>query len=101
MNSFDCITALKALGEENRLRIVRLLLDAKRGVHEIAEATGSTDYNTSKHLKILREAGLVEVEKAGQQRLYALASDFRQHLDANANVLDLGCCTFNFDKLPV
>jgi DNA-binding transcriptional ArsR family regulator len=100
MKSFDCITALKALGEENRMRIIRLLLEAKRGVHEIAEATGGTDYNTSKHLKILREAGLVEVEKAGQHRLYALASDFRQHLDANANILDLGCCTFNFDKLP-
>lgn len=100
MKSFDCITALKALGEENRMRIVRLLLEAQVGVHEIAEATGNTDYNTSKHLKILREAGLVEVEKAGQQRLYALAADFRQHLKANANILDLGCCTFNFDKLP-
>lgn len=100
MKSFDCIPALKALGEENRMRIVRLLLDARRGVHEIAEATGSTDYNTSKHLKILREAGLVEVEKSGQQRLYALASGFRQHLNANSNILDLGCCTFNFEKLP-
>lgn len=100
MKSFDCITALKALGEENRMRMVRLLLEGRMGVHEIAKATGGTDYNTSKHLKILREAGLVEMEKFGQQRLYSLASDFRQHLDANANILDLGCCTFNFDKLP-
>lgn len=100
MKSFDCIAALRALGEENRLRIVRLLLEEKCGVNEIAEATGGTAYNTSKHLKILREAGLVEMEKAGQQRLYALATDFRQHLKANANILDLGCCTFNFDKLP-
>lgn len=100
MKPFDCITALKALGEENRLRIVRLLLDETRGVNEIAEATGSTSYNTSKHLKILKEAGLVEVQKSGQQRRYTLAAPFREHLASNPHVLDLGCCRFDFDQLP-
>jgi DNA-binding transcriptional ArsR family regulator len=100
VKQFDCISALKALGEENRLRMVRLLLDKQRSVNEIAEKLSLTQYNVSKHLRILREAGLLETEKQGQQRLYGLASDFRNHLNANDHVLDLGCCTFHFDKLP-
>ncbi len=97
---FDCIHALKALGEENRMRILRLLLTKERTVTEIVTAVRATQYNVSKHLKVLREASLVEVEKQGQQRVYSLAEDFRSHLSENANVLDLGCCQFHFDKLP-
>jgi DNA-binding transcriptional ArsR family regulator len=96
---FDCIPMLKALAEESRLRIVRLLLKRERSVNEISEALGLTQYNVSRHLRVLKEAGLLEMHKQAQQRLYALAGDFRRHLSNNANVLDLGCCTFHFDKL--
>ncbi len=91
---------MKALGEENRLRMLRLLMKRACSVNEIAEALDITQYNASKHLKVLREAALVEVSKQAQQRVYALAGDFRSHLSGNANVLDLGCCKFYFDKLP-
>ena len=100
MKKFDCISALKALGEENRLRMVRILLKKKCSVNEIAQTLGLTQYNVSKHLRVLRESGLLETQKQGQQRLYALASDFREHLADNKNVLDLGCCQFDFNKLP-
>jgi DNA-binding transcriptional ArsR family regulator len=100
VKNFDCIHALKALGEENRIRIVRMLLKKQHSVNEIAGGLGVTQYNVSKHLRILREAGLLEQQKSGQQRLYALASDFRDHLTQNKNVLDLGCCQFDFNKLP-
>lgn len=100
MKKFDCICAMKALGEENRLRILRLLMNRPRSVSEITRALTITQYNTSKHLRVLREAALVEVSKQGQHRVYALAEDFRSHLTENANVLDLGCCKFYFDKLP-
>ena len=96
---FDCIPILKALAEENRLRIVRLLLKKECSVNEISESLGLTQYNVSKHLRVLKEAGLLAMQKNAQQRLYALAEDFRSHLSANANVLELGCCTFYFDKL--
>jgi DNA-binding transcriptional ArsR family regulator len=49
---------------------------------------------------VLKEAGLLEVEKQGQQRIYALAAAFREKLSNNAKTLDLGCCQFHFDKLP-
>ncbi len=100
MKKFDCITAMKALGEENRLRILRMLLKKQCSVNEIADALGITQYNVSKHLRVLMEAGLLDKEKHGQQRLYALASDFSTHLEENHNVLDLGCCQFDFTKLP-
>ncbi len=100
VKKFDCIAAMKALGEENRLRIIRLLLKKQRCVNELAETLNVTQYNISKHLRVLREAGLVTQEKAGQQRLYTLAEDFNHHLENNANVLDLGCCQFDFSKLP-
>ena len=100
MRKFDCITAMKALGEETRLRIVRMLLKKQCSVNEIAETLGITQYNASKHLRVLSTAGLAECEKQGQQRLYRLASDLSSHLKKNNDVLDLGCCQFDFSKLP-
>lgn len=98
MKIFECIHALKALGEETRIRIVQMLLEKERSVNEIAETLVITQYNVSKHLRVLREAGLLEIKKEGQQRFYSLAEDFQSHLSRNDNVLDLGCCTFRFDK---
>lgn len=98
MKIFECIHALKALGEETRIRIVQMLLEKERSVNEIAETLVITQYNVSKHLRVLREAGLLEIKKEGQQRFYSLAEDFQSHLSKNDNVLDLGCCTFRFDK---
>jgi DNA-binding transcriptional ArsR family regulator len=100
VKGLDCIAALKALGEENRLRILRLLSTKQFGVGEISDRLDLSSYNVSKHLRILREAGLVEGEKRGQQRRYGLTSALREQLKANQNVLDLGCCTFRFDQLP-
>lgn len=97
MKILECIGALKALGEENRMRLVRLLLPGPLGVNQLAEASGLSQYNVSKHLRILREAGLVEQEKRGQMRLYRLSGELNAHLQNNNNCLDLGCCTFHFD----
>lgn len=98
MKILECITVLKALGEENRLRLVRLLLSGPLGVNELAHASGLSQYNVSKHLRTLREAGLVDQEKRGQMRLYRVTDELRDHLRRNPNSLDLGCCTFHFDE---
>ena len=94
------MAVLKALGELNRLRIMRLLLKEQSGVDAIAHKLKISEYNVSKHLRILKGAGLLEMEKSGQHRLYVVASGLRGELAANRNVLELGCCTFRFDKLP-
>ena len=100
MTGIDCIAALKALGELNRMRIVRLLLREQLGVNQISKRLELSQYNVSKHLRVLKEAGLVEMEKEGQQRLYAVVPRLKNQLAASKNVLELGCCTFRFDKLP-
>ena len=95
-----CIAALKALGEETRLRILRLLFKEPLSVNKIAEALDVSQYNVSKHLRIMREAGLLELEKQGKQRLYSVMEDLKAEVAASNNILDLGCCTFRLDKLP-
>lgn len=91
---------MKALGEESRLRIIRMLLVKPRCVNDLATELDITQYNVSKHLRVLREAGLIEQEKMGQQRLYSLAPAFTAHLAEKKSVLNLGCCQFDFSKMP-
>ena len=100
MTGIKCMAVLKALGEINRLRIMRLLLGRQLGVSAIARRLKTSEYNVSKHLRILKEAGLLEMEKSGKQRLYGVAPRLKDELAANQNVLKLDCCTFCFDKLP-
>jgi DNA-binding transcriptional ArsR family regulator len=100
MKGVDCIAALKALGELSRLRIMRLLLKERLGVNTISQRLAMSQYNVSKHLRILKEAGLVDMEKQGQQRRYGVIPALKSQLAANRNVLELGCCTFRFDRLP-
>jgi DNA-binding transcriptional ArsR family regulator len=91
----DCVTALRALGEETRVRIVSLLMEQSRDVGAISDALGVSPYNVSKHLRVLREAGLLEVEKEGRLRRYALPEAIKREAAAG-HVLDLGCCSFQF-----
>ena len=100
MTGLKCMAVLKALGELNRLRIIRLLLKEQLGVNAIAHRLKMSEYNVSKHLRILKEAGLLEMQKSGKQRLYEVVPNLRDQVAANGNVLQLQCCTFRFDKLP-
>jgi DNA-binding transcriptional ArsR family regulator len=65
-----------------RQSILRLLLDGPRPVGELAEASGLSQPSTSKHLRVLREAGLVRVEPDAQRRLYVLEPAPMAALDA-------------------
>jgi DNA-binding transcriptional ArsR family regulator len=67
--------AFEVLAEANRRRILDLLLERPRSVGELVEGTGLSQPGTSKHLRVLREAGLVRVQKDAQRRLYALDPD--------------------------
>lgn len=88
---------LKALADETRWRIVRALLSKPRTVGELVERVAVSQYNVSKHVRILREAGIVETERTGKHVHCRVAEDFRKKLTRNATMLDLGCCTFRFD----
>jgi DNA-binding transcriptional ArsR family regulator len=89
---------MRALAEPSRLKIVRQLLDGPHAVGELCQTLELTPYNASRHLAVLKTAGLVEMEKHAQQRIYSLAAAFREKI--SSNTLDLGCCQFDFKKLP-
>jgi DNA-binding transcriptional ArsR family regulator len=61
-----------AIAEPQRRRILALLKGRERGVNELARALRITQPRTSKHLRVLRDVGLVRVREEGKQRLYAL-----------------------------
>ncbi len=95
----DCTDILKALADPTRMRIVKTLLAEAHGVNDLAEALDISQYNVSKHLRILREAGIVEMEPDGTRREYSIADPFRKKLAKEGNTLDFGCCSFRFDQL--
>src|SRR5438034_8747270 len=64
--------AFNAVAERQRRRILTLLKGRERPVNELARALRITQPRTSKHLRVLREVGLVQVREAGQQRMYGL-----------------------------
>jgi DNA-binding transcriptional ArsR family regulator len=64
--------AFNAVAEANRRKILVLLKGRERSVNELAGALRITQPRTSKHLRVLREVGLVHVREDGQQRLYGL-----------------------------
>lgn len=61
-----------AIAEPQRRHILTLLRAGERPVTELAQVTGLSQPGTSKHLRVLREVGLVQDRKAGKQRLYGL-----------------------------
>ena len=65
-------TASEVVAEPARRQILDLLIEGPRPVGEIVGETGLSQPNTSRHLRILREAGLVEARPEGQRRLYEL-----------------------------
>jgi DNA-binding transcriptional ArsR family regulator len=65
-NTFDVVA------EPARRELLDLLIDGPRPVGQLVAETGLSQPNTSRHLRILREAGLVESSPHGQRRLYAL-----------------------------
>lgn len=73
---------LSALAEPNRLRIVELLGERPRPVGEIAERLRLRQPQVSKHLRVLSDAGLVDVRPVAQQRIYELRSEPFDELDA-------------------
>jgi DNA-binding transcriptional ArsR family regulator len=92
------ITALKALADRSRLRIVRTLLDQALTVNDLSERLGISQYNVSKHLRILREAGLVEATKMANRREYAIPTQHRGDTTGKP-ILDLKCLVFHFDEM--
>src|SRR5580698_8669981 len=88
--------AFEAIAEPNRRRILDFLRDGERPAGDVVEALAISQPGVSKHLKLLRGAGLVRVRADGQRRLYSLETRelaaveawLRPHLDFWRSKLD-------------
>jgi DNA-binding transcriptional ArsR family regulator len=63
----------RVLGDPTRIRLLERLRRSEATVTELANVTGSSQQNVSKHLGILREAGIVDRRKQGTASLYRIA----------------------------
>src|SRR5450759_1378246 len=70
----DVLYKLKALADESRLTLLRLLTESEHSVGDLAQRINLGEPTVSHHLTRLREAGLVTLRMAGNQRFYRLNS---------------------------
>src|SRR5687768_721413 len=93
------VETFAALSEPNRMRIVELLRSGPRPVNDIGARLKLNQPQVSKHLRVLKEAGLVDVQPRAQQRLYELRREplkrlhvwlerYRRVWDARFDALD-------------
>ena len=75
------MTPFEAIAEPNRRQILELLRAGERPAGELVLATGLSQPGLSKHLRLLREAGLVSMRPDGQRRLYRLEPEELEALD--------------------
>ena len=75
------IDTFAALAEPNRLRIVELLRGGPRSVNDIGDRLKLNQPQVSKHLRVLKDVGLVDVEPRAQQRLYELRGKPLREMD--------------------
>jgi DNA-binding transcriptional ArsR family regulator len=75
-------TTFDVLAEPTRRRILDLLLDRERPVGDLVERLHVSQPGVSKHLKVLRDAGLVEVRHDAQRRIYRVRGEPLAEIDA-------------------
>jgi len=73
---------LEVLAEPHRRRILDVLLRGETSVGTLVEALGASQPLVSKHLRVLRDAGLVAVRVDGQRRFYRVRPEPLVELDA-------------------
>ena len=76
------IAVLDVIAEPTRRRILDAVRGGERSVGELVEQVGMHQPGVSRHLKVLRDAGLVEVRRDAQRRLYRLRPEPLMELDA-------------------
>ncbi len=74
-------TLWNALVDPHRRAVLDLLTQGELSVGELVERLGLTQPQTSKHLRVLRDAGLVRVEQRAQRRIYAVEPGPMAELD--------------------
>jgi DNA-binding transcriptional ArsR family regulator len=85
----EFLAIVNALADANRLRLVMSLSDRELCVCQLVDFIGLADSTVSKHMSVLRDAGLVESRKSGRWVYYRLAGDDASPLNKKALQLTL------------
>ena len=86
-----CASYLKALGDANRLQIMRALRTSPLTVTDLSLLLDSEMANVSHHLRVLFHAGLVTTQRDGKFIYYQINRNVVRRKTV-ASALDLGCC---------
>jgi DNA-binding transcriptional ArsR family regulator len=76
------LAVLEAIAEPTRLKILDAVRESECSVTDLVERVGMHQPGVSRHLKVLRDAGLVEVRRDAQRRIYRLRPEPLMELDA-------------------
>ncbi len=97
MTPTQCAGVMRALGDETRLRILESLLVEQKCVTDLARELHRAQPHVSHHLRILREAGLVEGTREGKRICYRVVPTILRGMKARrVRALDFGCCRISF-----
>lgn len=100
--SQTCADQLKALSEPIRLRIIDVLRHGEMTVGDISAFLEAELVTVSHHLKILKQAGLIEVERDGRFMIYRLRKDLLQKVaQSRKEFLNLGCCRIEVPQTKI
>lgn len=87
-----------AVAEPRRRQILELLVPGERPVNDVARLLRLTQPQASKHLKVLKDVGLVHMREAGKQRIYSLNGRALQPIHAWSKQFE-ECWNDRFDRL--
>jgi DNA-binding transcriptional ArsR family regulator len=91
----DCARLLRVLGEPKRLAILRLIFQKPYCVQDLERALELPQYEVSRHLGVLRRAGMVEARREAQRTYYQVHPEVQLKADS----LEFGCCRVEFSGL--
>ena len=94
-NADHCAEILRVLADSTRLGVVRLLLDHPQRVGELNAVLRIDQSLLSHHLRVMRDAGLVQANRDGKAVRYRLAPQLAARRLKNG--IDLGCCQLRFN----
>jgi len=78
--TFEMAEIFRLLGDPTRLRVVMACIDDTRAVGDIATSLGISASLVSHHLRLLRTAGLLRVERSGRFAYYSIADEHVRHM---------------------
>jgi DNA-binding transcriptional ArsR family regulator len=76
------LDVLEVIAEPTRRRILDAVREGERSVNDLVQQVGMHQPGVSRHLKVLRDAGLVAVRRDAQRRMYRLRAEPLMELDA-------------------